>query len=148
MTYLRLDLMPKLQSIMRRKFLARTNVLAFLFTVVFVFLCVHYLPERECQSNRQTSGSKLKHRLIALILSSPDNLERRNTIRKTWLAEHDATVKHFFVIGTQDILPEQRNTLQSEKQKFDDLLLLPRLQDSYGTLTKKVIANVIQYSIK
>ncbi|KAG5308215.1 B3GT6 galactosyltransferase, partial [Acromyrmex insinuator] len=139
MTYLRLDFMPKLQSIMRRRFIARANVLAFLFAVVFVFLCLRYLPERECQSNRQTPGSKLKHRLIALILSSPDNLERRNTIRKTWLAEHDATVKHFFVIGTQDILPEQRNTLQSEKQKFDDLLLLPRLQDSYGMLTKKVL---------
>ena len=139
--------MPKLQSIMRRRFIARANVLAFLFAVVFVFLCLRYLPERECQSNRQTPGSKLKHRLIALILSSPDNLERRNTIRKTWLAEHDATVKHFFVIGTQDILPEQRNTLQSEKQKFDDLLLLPRLQDSYGMLTKKVTVCNSQYRV-
>ncbi|KYN00172.1 PREDICTED: beta-1,3-galactosyltransferase 6 [Cyphomyrmex costatus] len=140
MTHLRLDLMPKLQSITRWRFPVRANVIVFLFTAVFIFLCMRYLPERKCQPDEHTlRGNKPKYRLIALILSNPDNLERRNTIRKTWLAESDATVKHFFVVGTQDILPEQRNTLQSEKQKFDDLLLLPRLQDSYGTLTKKVL---------
>jgi len=139
MTHLRFDLMPKLQSITRRRFLARANVLAFLLVAVFVFLCARYLPTRGCQSDRQTPESKPKYRLIILILSGPDNLDRRNTIRKTWLAHNDATVKHFFVVGTQDILPEQRNTLQSEKQKFDDLLLLPRLQDSYSMLTKKVL---------
>ncbi|CAK9826667.1 Beta-1,3-galactosyltransferase 6 [Anthophora retusa] len=40
---------------------------------------------------------------------------------------------------TLDILPEQRETLHSEEQKFNDLLLLSRLPDSYGTLTKKVL---------
>ncbi|KAL0122957.1 hypothetical protein PUN28_007549 [Cardiocondyla obscurior] len=133
--------MSKLQSINRRRFLARANVLTFLLVVVFVFLCVRYLPTRGCQSDLQVSSSKTKYRLIVLILSNPDNLERRDTIRKTWLADHGhgATVRYFFVIGTQDILPEQRNTLQSEKEKFDDLLLLPRLLDSYATLTKKVL---------
>ncbi|XP_012523331.1 beta-1,3-galactosyltransferase 6 [Monomorium pharaonis] len=136
---LRLDLMPKLQ-LARRKFLVRANVLAFLLVAIIIFLCVHYLPARGCQlDNRQTPENKSKYRLIVLILSEPDNLERRNTIRKTWLASRDAAVRHFFVIGTQDILPEQRDTLHSEKEKFDDLLLLPRLQDSYGTLTKKVL---------
>lgn len=140
MTHLRSDLMPKLQ-IARRRFLARANIFGFLLVVVFVLLCVRYLPGRGCQQDRQMPENKHHYRLIILILSNPDNLERRNTIRKTWLAsrEHDIMVKYLFVIGTQDILPEQRNTLQSEKNKFDDLLLLPRLQDSYGTLTKKVL---------
>jgi galactosylxylosylprotein 3-beta-galactosyltransferase len=125
----------------RKKFLIRANILMFLLVPAFVFLCVHYLPARRCSPDEQMLDSKPKYRLIVLILSSPDNLERRDTIRKTWLADrgHSAMVRHFFVIGTQDILPEQRNTLQSEKEKFDDLLLLPKLQDSYGTLTKKVL---------
>lgn len=133
--------MSKLQTLARRRFLARANVLALLLAVVLVYLCLRYLPPRECQPDRQTPEGRPRYRLIVLILSGPDNLERRDTIRKTWLADrgHSATVRHLFVVGTQDILPEQRNTLQSEKDKFDDLLLLPRLQDSYGTLTKKVL---------
>ncbi|TGZ52716.1 beta-1,3-galactosyltransferase 6 [Temnothorax longispinosus] len=142
MTHLRLDrLMSKLQSIARRRYLARANVLALLVGALLVLLCVRYLPARGCSADRQISEAKPKYRLIVLVMSGPDNLERRDTIRKTWLADHSpgATVRHLFVVGTQDILPEQRNTLQSEKEKFDDLLLLPRLQDSYGTLTKKVL---------
>ncbi|XP_029676883.1 beta-1,3-galactosyltransferase 6 [Formica exsecta] len=143
MTHLRLNPVSKFQSMTRRKFFARTNVMIFFVPVVLilVFLCARY-PARECTPDEQMIlDSKPKYRLIILILSSPDNLERRDTIRKTWLADrsHDAMMRHFFVIGTQDILPEQRNTLQSEKEKFDDLLLLPRLQDSYGILTKKVL---------
>lgn len=143
MTHLRLNPVPKFQSMTRRKFFARTNVMIFFVPIVLilVFLCARY-PARECSPNEQMIlDSKPKYRLIILILSSPDNLERRDTIRKTWLADrgHDAMMRHFFVIGTQDILPEQRNTLQSEKEKFDDLLLLPQLQDSYGILTKKVL---------
>lgn len=113
----------------------------FLLVSAFVFLCVHYLSARECSPNKRVLDNKPKYRLIVLILSSLDNLERRDIIRKTWLADHSqgTMVKYFFVLGIQDILPEQRNTLQSEKEKFDDLLLLPRLQDSYNTLTKKVL---------
>lgn len=112
--------------------------------LILVYLCARY-PARECSPNDDErtipDPSKPKYRLVILILSGPDNLERRDTIRKTWLADrgHDAMTRHLFVVGTQDILPEQRNTLQSEKEKFDDLLLLPRLQDSYGILTKKVL---------
>ncbi|XP_070168759.1 beta-1,3-galactosyltransferase 6-like isoform X1 [Polyergus mexicanus] len=143
MTHLRLNPVSKFQSMTRRKFFARTNVMIFFVPVVLilVFLCARY-PARECSPDEQMIlDSKPKYRLIILILSSPDNLERRDTIRKTWLTDrnHDAMMRHFFVVGTQDILPEQRNTLQSEKEKFDDLLLLPKLQDSYSILTKKVL---------
>lgn len=138
-----LDLMLKLpqSSITRRRWFHQVNryLVAFLLGTLFIVLCLSYLSAGSCERDRRAVESKPRYRLIVLILSGLDNLERRNTIRKTWLGGRDATVKHFFVVGTQDILPEQRNTLQSEKQKFDDLLLLPRLQDSYGTLTKKVL---------
>lgn len=103
-----------------------------------ILLCVHFLPSTKC-SPKEDTKSKSKYRLIILILSSPDNLEQRATIRKTWLAQEYAAVKHLFVVGTLDVLPEQRETLQSEEHKFNDLLFLPRLVDSYGTLTKKVL---------
>lgn len=97
------------------------------------------MPSTKCSPNEQEMKNKSKFRLVILILSSPDNLERRATIRKTWLAQKQADVKHLFVIGTLNILPEQRVTLQSEKHKFNDILLLSRLPDSYATLTKKVL---------
>ncbi|KAG7212487.1 hypothetical protein KM043_012800 [Ampulex compressa] len=115
------------------------NVPTMLVVILFTFLCIHYLPSTRCSSNYQTGEDKSKFRLIVLVLTSSENLERRDTIRKTWLSEKHATVKHLFVVGTLDILPEQRDTLQSEKRKFNDLLLLPRLTDSYATLTKKVL---------
>ncbi|XP_014476379.1 PREDICTED: beta-1,3-galactosyltransferase 6 [Dinoponera quadriceps] len=140
MTHLRFVLAPKLSPMSRRKLFVRSNALLFVLVLAFVFLCVRYLPARGCSTNESpATEDKSKYRLVVLILSSPDNLERRDTIRKTWLVDHNAMVRPLFVVGTLDILPEQRNTLLSERDKFNDLLLLPRLQDSYGTLTKKVL---------
>lgn len=143
MAQLRLNLPSRLSSLgCRRKLLARTNVLALLLVPAFLLLFVRYLlPAMRggCSTRDAPTANRPKYRLVILIMSGPDNLERRDTIRKTWLSERNAAVRPFFVIGTQDILPEQRDTLRSEMDKFDDLLLLPRLQDSYSTLTKKVL---------
>lgn len=139
-TLLPLKLLSKnLFMMIRKKLHVKLNIPTLLIILLIVFLCIRYLPSTKCSLNEQEVRNKTKFRLIVLILSSPDNLERRATIRKTWLAQKQARVKHFFVIGTLDILPEQRETLHSEQQKFDDLLLLSRLPDSYGTLTKKVL---------
>ncbi|XP_076232846.1 beta-1,3-galactosyltransferase 6 isoform X2 [Calliopsis andreniformis] len=123
----------------KKKIYLKLNIPILLIVLLIVTLCIHYLPSTKCSPTEQEVKIKSKYRLIIVILSSPDNLEQRATIRKTWLAYKYATVRHLFVVGTLDILPEQRETLQSEKQKFNDLLLLPRLLDSYGTLTKKVL---------
>ncbi|EZA49545.1 hypothetical protein DMN91_005772 [Ooceraea biroi] len=142
MPHLRLNLAPpwpKLQFMTRKRLFIRANTLTFLLVPAFFFLCVYYLPAWRCPTDQPVFDGK--YRLIVLILSSPNNLKRRDTIRKTWLADYSygGMVKYFFAIGTHDILPEQGNTLQSEKDKFDDLLLLPTLHDSYVTLTKKVL---------
>lgn len=123
----------------RKKFYVKVNVVTLVIIVLTMLVCAHYLPASKCSPEEQVIKSKSKFRLIILILTSPDNLERRATIRKTWLSEKQPAVKHLFIVGTLDILPEQRETLHSEKHKFSDLLLLPKLPDSYGTLTKKVL---------
>ncbi|XP_078042539.1 beta-1,3-galactosyltransferase 6 [Augochlora pura] len=126
-------------TMIRKKFYLKLNIPTLLIILLFIFLCIHFSPSAKCSSDTQEMKNKSKYRLIILILSSPDNLEWRATIRKTWLAQKYATVRHLFVIGTVNILPEQRETLLSEKHRFNDLLLLPKLIDSYGTLTKKVL---------
>ncbi|XP_076636814.1 beta-1,3-galactosyltransferase 6 [Colletes latitarsis] len=140
MTLLPLRLSSKnFDKMIRKKFHVKLNIPTLLILICIVLLCVHYLPSTKCSSNVQELKSKSKFRLVIIILSMPDNLEQRAVIRKTWLGQKYATVEHLFVIGTLDILPEQRETLQSEKHKFNDLLLLPRLPDAYATLTKKVL---------
>ncbi|KAF7386546.1 hypothetical protein HZH68_013678 [Vespula germanica] len=126
-------------TMLTKKYHFRINIPTLLVTLSFLFLCVHYLSSAKCSSSDQMIQDKSKFRLIILILTSPENLEQRDTVRKTWLSEKHASVKHLFAVGTLDILPEQRDTLLSEKQKFNDLLLLPKLQDSYRTLTKKLL---------
>lgn len=129
---------PNFHAMIRKKFHFKLNLPTILLILSIAFLCIRYLPPTKCSDEPEVK-SKTKFRLVVLILSSPDNLERRATIRKTWLTDKHATVRHLFVVGASDILPEQRETLESEQQKFDDLLLLPRLPDSYGTLTKKIL---------
>ena len=94
---------------------------------------------RGCAGAEHSIKDKAKYRLMIIILTHPDAMRSRDTIRKTWMSEKDSNVKHLFAIGTSELQPEQKETLQSEKHKYDDLLLLSKLQDSYGTLTKKVL---------
>lgn len=143
MSSFRRNVKNKFITMLTKKYHLRINIPILLVTLSFLFLIVHYLSSANCSSNDKMIQEKSKFKLIILILTSPENLEQRDTIRKTWLSEKHASVKHLFATGIYDILPEQKNTLLSEKHKFNDLLLLPKLQDSYGTLTKKLL-----YSLK
>ncbi|KAJ8942847.1 hypothetical protein NQ314_009909, partial [Rhamnusium bicolor] len=65
-------------------------------------------------------NSKLKNpELIILILSAPKNLDKRDTVRETWINS------------------DQLLHLSSEQSKNNDILILPML-DTYKSLTEKV----------
>ncbi|XP_034935325.1 beta-1,3-galactosyltransferase 6 [Chelonus insularis] len=126
------------QRLVKKKINFRVDV----FTVITMFIIViafYSLLSKECTAKMNPVTNKPNYRLIVLILTSPGNMKQRDTIRKTWISDRNFNVKHFFAIGTLNIDQEQLETLQSEQQKFKDLLFLPKLQDSYGTLTKKVL---------
>ena len=85
--------------------------------------------------------------LIVLILSSTSGLVRRNVARETWIQdcekiEQPVLVK--FAIGTQNLLPEEVQSLRSEQDVYHDLLLLPNLQEDYSNLTRKVLYSFIR----
>ncbi|KAK0086164.1 hypothetical protein PV325_003669 [Microctonus aethiopoides] len=100
---------------------------------------LHSLISNSCDESEDILINKIKYRLIVIILTSPDNMKNRDVIRKTWISEKNENIKHLFAIGTLDIQSEQIETLKSEQQKYNDLLLLPKLEDLYNTLTKKVL---------
>lgn len=82
-----------------------------------------------------------KHFLVILIFTAPANIERRNTIRDTWLS--NVKTKYLFILGTQALDDDVSDDLYYEHIKYNDLLLLPKLKDSYSSLTNKLIESLI-----
>lgn len=84
--------------------------------------------------------------LVVLILSSVRGKERRDAIRETWMEgyrdlEHPVLIK--FSIGTLGLSSSDLDSLRSEQLAFNDLLLLPNLQESYSNLTRKVLYSFV-----
>lgn len=126
----------------KRILLKKINIKLNIFSLILILialLSVHSLISNSCDKSEDIFINKIKYRLIVIILTSPDNMKNRDVIRKTWISEKNENIKHLFAIGTLDIQSEQIETLESEQQKYNDLLLLPKLEDSYNTLTKKVL---------
>lgn len=77
--------------------------------------------------------------LVILLLSSPKNVEQRDTVRTTWLNNDLPNVKSFFVVGTKALSSEEVSKLNEENRINRDLLLLSHVQDSYRSLTGKLV---------
>ncbi len=81
--------------------------------------------------------------LVVLIVSAPDNAERRRTIRQTWLSADTAKgedVSYYFVVGARDLSDKARIALTEESViNGQDLLLLPTVVDKFTELTEKVL---------
>lgn len=82
-------------------------------------------------------------RILVLVLSDPNGLDRRNTVRTTWLKgtptrHSDYILKWKFVIGTENITSNSTEMLRVEQSFFNDLLLFPHLKDDYRNLTRKM----------
>ena len=80
-------------------------------------------------------------RLLILIISAPDERERRATIRSTWA--HDLRLRQseaarVFVVNARS-RSEQR-LLEAERLEFDDILMDGRVVEEYNGMTQKVIS--------
>uniref|UniRef100_A0A3B3CJD1 Hexosyltransferase n=1 Tax=Oryzias melastigma TaxID=30732 RepID=A0A3B3CJD1_ORYME len=92
------------------------------------------------ESHNPLSSSKaLSAFLVVLITTGPKYTERRSIIRSTWLAKRDSDVLAWFVVGTQGLLSDDLQNLNTEQGRHKDLLLLPDLRDSYENLTLKLL---------
>ena len=78
-----------------------------------------------------------------LILSSPGNLQLRNTIRQTWLSvsKKNHNYQAFFVVGDRGLNSKQVYDLAGEKSRHSDLMILP-MHDTYNDLTRKLVKSL------
>ncbi|XP_058793097.1 beta-1,3-galactosyltransferase 6 [Phymastichus coffea] len=120
----------------------KLNLYSLLGVFLLTIIIVHYLTAMQCPSSNGFVN-KQKYQLISLVLSAPDNIDQRDTIRKTWMTLTQNDVKHLFAVGLMSATLEQKQDLALENKKNNDLLLLPKLHDAYMTITKKVLQSLV-----
>ena len=85
--------------------------------------------------------------LVILIITHPKQLERRRAIRQTWLNINDRNLRKevlpLFVVGNENLSEDVSKKVIEESNTNKDILVLP-IQESYSTLTQKVLASFIQ----
>ena len=85
--------------------------------------------------------------LVIVIISHPKNLERRNVIRQTWLNIKDRSIRKdvlpLFVVGNENLSELVAKNLEEETSSNKDVLVLP-IQETYNSLTQKVLASLVQ----
>lgn len=78
---------------------------------------------------------------LITIPSAPKGFDKRHLIRETWFKPYRNTslVALRFVIGLVNLSDELKNDLIAESNKYQDLILLDNLLDSYKNLTRKTL---------
>ena len=89
-----------------------------------------------------TSKYNFKNFLLVLVLSAPNNKERRDIIRYSWKNSYTEQGKQFltkFVVGTYKLRVEEIASIDAEMKQHNDMLLLTDHLESYTNLTRKVL---------
>ena len=79
--------------------------------------------------------------LYIIILSAPANIQHRNVIRSTWgnTIITYSSIRYSFVIGSVGVSDSVMSTIQEEKRKFKDIIVLDDVEEHYRNLSRKVL---------
>ena len=146
--------------LVNQRLLARALLQCFLGTVFFC-LGVLYHQSQNCSLRAQMHpdhygnpelvdawNDGLKHKetfLLIVILSSPQNEERRNVIRETWAnvaKQHRENFLLYFSLGSFEISDDRIDAINAEKSTYKDILSLPMV-DNYSSLTSKILSTFV-----
>ena len=83
--------------------------------------------------------------VLVMIPSSPKGFDKRHLIRETWFKKYinSSLVALRFVVGLSNLSEEVKADLHTEEKKYNDLVLLEDLLDSYKNLTRKTLYTFI-----
>ena len=106
---------------------------------------VHYAQSNTDDSKTQVTdndgsqGKGHKLTLAVFVMSAPNHLENRNVIRQTWAARVPDYSKVFFALGTGNLGIGEKKNIAGEVDKYGDLVILDNFEESYSTLTQKLV---------
>lgn len=88
----------------------------------------------------EDSTIKTKTFLLIVIMTGPNNFNKRKVLRDTWLSQNknESETMHFFVIGSKGLNYGLGQQLREEQQQYNDLILLNDFEDAYEKLTEKL----------
>lgn len=123
-------------------------ILGSMFTISITPVDRNCMIQNTDPEHNMMKNSKLKNPdLIIIILSAPNNIEKRKSVRETWLKlyrpnherhDHDQfKVRHYFTIGSLGLNTNHMRQLDLEQSQNKDILLVP-MYDHYKNLTEKV----------
>lgn len=106
-------------------------------------------PDVQNQNVNSTSvvAKDIDHRIYDLVIVIPsavNNSGRRKAIRETWLRlqnNSEISMKHFFIIGTEDVELHRQDELFNEQREFKDLMILSTCANDFSQLTKKLLTS-------
>ena len=132
-----------------------------IFVVIMLTMCnttpsenpkrsVHYKQSNRDSSKVETGETQItnddgSHRkrqsltLAVFVMSAPNHLENRNVIRQTWAARVPANTRVYFVLGTSNLRVDEKKSIAGEEDKYGDLVILDDFEESYSTLTQKLV---------
>ena len=101
--------------------------------------------EREINSRVLTEKQKdvlFATNLLIVVMSAPTHFDVRNVIRETWahILPNGASVR--FVLGRKNLPEETVENMKQEDKIHRDLLLLDDIEESYSSLTKKLLSTL------
>ncbi|XP_071946148.1 beta-1,3-galactosyltransferase 6-like [Antedon mediterranea] len=114
------------------------------FVVLMLYINNNSFNATDCSCSeslkiKENNIKKLSAFLVVLIMTGPNFVENRQVIRETWLSISSDDVLPRFVIGTANLPDDQVMELTAENEQYHDLLLLKNHEDSYNSLTYKLI---------
>lgn len=100
----------------------------------------HYDGTESVQARQVLSHEKTQNlKLAVFVMSAPSHLENRNVIRQTWALTVPKNIQVYFVLGTGNLIVEEKKSILNEKEKYHDLVVLDNFEESYSTLTIKLV---------
>ena len=88
------------------------------------------------------SDNKTGFSLLIVVITAPPYTARRSVIRQTWTLNLPKNVKVFFAVGMKFLNIENKTALDDENKLYQDLIMLPHLEDKYDLLTDKVVESM------
>ncbi|KAI6172393.1 UBC core domain-containing protein [Aphelenchoides besseyi] len=126
-------------------------MIAFVMFEVLIF----YLGEALALKSSSSAVVKPSTYLVILVMSAPDDVDERQTVRETWLKTSSYTaaeVRPFFIVGTKNVSDNERKRLNAEHSEHNDMIFIEKLVDSFDNLSKKtayaIEAAVASYNFK